>query len=142
MVHSKSAPTCRSSKLIQETVKRGHFACLTRTRCRVQAQRAQPAPHRSTDLIINESELASPQSLASTSVTRAPPLTHARVERILDISAELPLLLGGTVFTRRLGPDPHMSDGPNTPASAGCPDLWELADGRIAVIGERWSPDT
>ncbi|TDU80802.1 hypothetical protein EI77_00099 [Prosthecobacter fusiformis] len=37
-------------------------------------------------------------------------------------------------FLRRLGPDPH-ENGKQTPALDGCPDLWELADGDIAVIG-------
>lgn len=37
-------------------------------------------------------------------------------------------------FLRRLGPDPH-ENGAKTPALDGCPDLWELADGDIAVIG-------
>lgn len=39
-------------------------------------------------------------------------------------------------FLRRLGPDPHR-DGLQTPACNGCPDLWELANGDIAVIGIR-----
>ena len=37
-------------------------------------------------------------------------------------------------FIRRLGPDPH-SNGAQTPALDGCPDIWELADGDFAVIG-------
>ena len=37
-------------------------------------------------------------------------------------------------FLRRIGPDPH-ENGQQTPALAGCPDLWELADGDFAVIG-------
>lgn len=37
-------------------------------------------------------------------------------------------------FLRRLGPDPH-ENGKQTPALDGCPDMWELADGDIAVIG-------
>jgi hypothetical protein len=39
-------------------------------------------------------------------------------------------------FLRRLGPDPHQ-DGAETVACDGCPDLWELEDGNIAVIGIR-----
>lgn len=39
-------------------------------------------------------------------------------------------------FLRRLGPDPH-ADGQETPGCDGCPDLWELANGDIAVIGIR-----
>ena len=37
-------------------------------------------------------------------------------------------------FLRRLGPDPH-ANGAATVALNGCPDLWELEDGDIAVIG-------
>ncbi len=39
-------------------------------------------------------------------------------------------------FHRRLGSDPH-ANGRRTPAADGCPDLWELDDGDIAVIGIR-----
>lgn len=39
-------------------------------------------------------------------------------------------------FIRRLGPDPH-EGGRQTPACDGCPDLWELENGDIAVIGIR-----
>ena len=39
-------------------------------------------------------------------------------------------------FLRRIGPDPH-SDGKQTPGCDGCPDIWELANGDIAVIGIR-----
>lgn len=38
------------------------------------------------------------------------------------------------MFLRRLGPDPH-AGGQRTVALAGCPDIWELADGSFAVIG-------
>ena len=38
-------------------------------------------------------------------------------------------------FLRRLGPDPH-ENGRITPALDGCPDIWELADGTFAIIGE------
>lgn len=38
-------------------------------------------------------------------------------------------------FVRRLGPDPH-ERGARTPALSGCPDIWELADGSFAVIGQ------
>ncbi len=38
------------------------------------------------------------------------------------------------MFLRRLGHDPHL-DGRRTVALAGCPDIWELADGSFAVIG-------
>ena len=37
-------------------------------------------------------------------------------------------------FHRRLGPDPH-SNGLQSAGLNGCPDLWELSDGDIAVIG-------
>jgi len=37
-------------------------------------------------------------------------------------------------FLRRVGPHPH-SDGHWTSGKAGCPDIWELSDGRFAVIG-------
>lgn len=39
-------------------------------------------------------------------------------------------------FKRRIGPDPH-AGGKNTPSASGCPDLWELDNGDIAVIGIR-----
>lgn len=35
---------------------------------------------------------------------------------------------------RRLGPDPH-AQGAQTPALAGCPDLFELSNGDFIVIG-------
>ena len=38
------------------------------------------------------------------------------------------------MFVRRLGPDPH-AGGQRTVALAGCPDVWELADGDFAIIG-------
>jgi hypothetical protein len=37
-------------------------------------------------------------------------------------------------FSRRLGPDPH-ADGKQSAGLNGCPDLWELDSGDIAVIG-------
>ena len=39
-------------------------------------------------------------------------------------------------FSRRLGPDPHLN-GQKTAACDGCPDVWELKNGDIAVIGIR-----
>lgn len=39
-------------------------------------------------------------------------------------------------FARRLGPDPHLN-GQQTAACNGCPDVWELENGDIAVIGIR-----
>lgn len=39
-------------------------------------------------------------------------------------------------FSRRIGPDPH-ANGQQTAACNGCPDLWELENGDIAVIGIR-----
>lgn len=37
-------------------------------------------------------------------------------------------------FHRRLGPDPH-AEGNQSVGLNGCPDLWELDSGDIAVIG-------
>lgn len=37
-------------------------------------------------------------------------------------------------FQRRLGPDPH-AHGMQSAGCNGCPDLWELDNGDIAVIG-------
>ena len=37
-------------------------------------------------------------------------------------------------FHRRLGPDPH-TNGAQSVALNGCPDLWELDNGDIAIIG-------
>lgn len=37
-------------------------------------------------------------------------------------------------FLRRIGPDPH-AQGRHSVGLNGCPDLWELDDGDIAVIG-------
>lgn len=37
---------------------------------------------------------------------------------------------------RRIGPDPHV-DGDPTPAASGCPDIWELDNGDIGIIGVR-----
>lgn len=39
------------------------------------------------------------------------------------------------MFKRRIGPDIHA--GGNTSAAEGCPDLWELESGDVAVIGIR-----
>ena len=39
-------------------------------------------------------------------------------------------------FLRRLGPDPHLN-GQQTAACNGCPDVWELENGDIAIIGIR-----
>lgn len=44
------------------------------------------------------------------------------------------------MFKRRIGPDIHKDEfgGPvNSTAAASCPDIWELDDGNIAVIGIR-----
>jgi len=38
-------------------------------------------------------------------------------------------------FTRRLGKHPTELDGPPTDGKDGCPDVWELSNGDIAVIG-------
>ena len=38
------------------------------------------------------------------------------------------------MFKRRIGKDPH-ADGKETANLAGCPDIWELTDGRFAIIG-------
>ena len=43
-------------------------------------------------------------------------------------------------FVRRIGPDPHAKGG-KTPGANGCPDLWELDNGDIAVIGRRATAD-
>jgi hypothetical protein len=40
------------------------------------------------------------------------------------------------MFKKRIGPDPH-ADGASTAAAKGCPDIWELDDGNIAIIGIR-----
>lgn len=40
------------------------------------------------------------------------------------------------MFKRRLGPDPH-ANGEQTSGAQGCPDIWELEDGRFAIIGLR-----
>jgi len=39
-------------------------------------------------------------------------------------------------FARRIGPDPH-EGGRKTAGCDGCPDIWELENGDIAVIGIR-----
>lgn len=38
------------------------------------------------------------------------------------------------MFKRRIGKDPH-SNGKQTIACQGCPDIWELDDGNFAIIG-------
>jgi hypothetical protein len=38
-------------------------------------------------------------------------------------------------FLRRIGPDPH-ANGARTASLEGCPDLFELADGDFALIGQ------
>jgi hypothetical protein len=38
------------------------------------------------------------------------------------------------MFKRRIGPDPHAGNA-MSPATAGCPDVWELANGDFAIIG-------
>lgn len=38
------------------------------------------------------------------------------------------------VFRRRIGPDPH-ANGAKTVALNNCPDIWELENGDLAVIG-------
>ena len=40
------------------------------------------------------------------------------------------------MFKKRIGPDPHAS-GEMTGAASGCPDIWELEDGNVAIIGLR-----
>lgn len=37
-------------------------------------------------------------------------------------------------FARRLGPDPH-AHGAQSVGCNGCPDIWELDNGDIAIIG-------
>ncbi len=37
-------------------------------------------------------------------------------------------------FVRRIGLSPH-ADGRRSSNNTGCPDIWELDDGRFAVIG-------
>lgn len=39
------------------------------------------------------------------------------------------------MIKRRLGEDPHFG-GRETPGCDGCPDIFELADGDFAIIGE------
>jgi hypothetical protein len=38
------------------------------------------------------------------------------------------------MFLKRLGLDPHANGAPCSD-TAGCPDVWELADGDFAIIG-------
>lgn len=38
-------------------------------------------------------------------------------------------------FTRRLGVHPTKLTGPPTNGKNGCPDIWELSNGDVAVIG-------
>lgn len=38
-------------------------------------------------------------------------------------------------FVRRLGKHPTELDGPPTDGQQGCPDIWELSNGDVAVIG-------
>lgn len=40
------------------------------------------------------------------------------------------------MFKKRMGPDPHANDK-ETANDAGCPDIWELANGDFMVIGKR-----
>jgi len=39
-----------------------------------------------------------------------------------------------SIFVRRLGPDPH-TNGAQTVALQGCPDIFELESGDFAIIG-------
>ena len=45
-------------------------------------------------------------------------------------------LSSNVAFARRIGPDPH-ANGQKTAACNNCPDLWELDNGDIAIIGIR-----
>lgn len=38
------------------------------------------------------------------------------------------------MFLRRIGPDPH-ANGAKSAGGDGCPDIWELENGDIAIIG-------
>jgi hypothetical protein len=38
-------------------------------------------------------------------------------------------------FQRRLGRHPALLAGPPTDGKTGCPDIWELSNGDVAVIG-------
>jgi len=40
------------------------------------------------------------------------------------------------MFKKRIGPDIHKGEG-NSSGASGCPDIWELESGDIAVIGLR-----
>lgn len=44
------------------------------------------------------------------------------------------------MFRRRLGPDPH-EGGNQTANDGGCPDIWELENGEIAIIGRVETPN-
>lgn len=44
--------------------------------------------------------------------------------------------LDDIAFARRIGPDPH-EGGKKTIGCDNCPDIWELVNGDIAVIGIR-----
>lgn len=39
------------------------------------------------------------------------------------------------MFLKRLGPDPQ-ANGVQCAGCQGCPDVWELADGDFAIVGE------
>lgn len=41
------------------------------------------------------------------------------------------------MFKRRLGPDIHADGENNSGGAGGCPDIWELENGDIAIIGLR-----
>jgi hypothetical protein len=41
----------------------------------------------------------------------------------------------GAAFSRRLGRHPAKLAGPPTDGKQGCPDIWELSNGDVAVIG-------
>lgn len=44
------------------------------------------------------------------------------------------------MFKKRIGPDPHANNAA-TPGLRGCPDIWELTNGDIAVIGRDITKD-
>jgi hypothetical protein len=43
------------------------------------------------------------------------------------------------MFKKRIGLDPHRKEvaGGGSTSLNGCPDIWELEDGNIAIIGQR-----